>query len=476
MSLLMEALKKAELAKKSGFSASAKSGNAALAPEPGLTLAPQESPVMAPVTELLQAEQVRPLDPAADYPSIFTLDDEPIRDRKHLVQPPQARPARPVPPALDATPAPRPVPRPIMPESSAAQAKHATADIGAGQEKAKVLFGAKSPKPKRRTAIITIAGVTLLCVVVGGAYLYLAINQGTTGVILGNPQAVAMPATPAPALQSVVANLPSASIRDPVDLDATRAAATPELPPMPAPARPKLGGRGASGFNMAKAPLAPKRPIRSAVMPATVLAEAGAVQFRPSTHSEPILSSLDSAYRAFAAGDLGAAEQHYQQALRQDPNSRDALMGLAAITMNKKQFGAASSYYLKMLELDPNDADAIAALTSMQRSDPEQSMSRLKKILAQNPDSGPVLFVLGNMYAQQSRWADAQQSYFRAFGTAPGNADYAFNLAVSLDRLNQPRLALEYYERALAASISRPGNFNHATVKARVSQLQPAPR
>ena len=181
---------------------------------------------------------------------------------------------------------------------------------------------------------------------------------------------------------------------------------------------------------------------------------------------------LDTAYRAFTAGDSGTAEQLYQQALKTDPLNRDALMGLAAIAMNAKQFSSAAGHYLKLLEQDPNDPDAIAGLTSMQQSDPTQGMSRLKKILAQNPDSAPALFVLGNLYAQESHWADAQQNYFRAVSKAPGNADYAFNLAVSLDRLNQAKLAVDYYERALSAHQTRAGNFNAEAVQQRVRQLQ----
>ena len=46
-------------------------------------------------------------------------------------------------------------------------------------------------------------------------------------------------------------------------------------------------------------------------------------------------------------------------------------------------------------------------------------------------------------------WPDAQQAYFRAYSSVPDNADYAFNLAVGLDRLSQRKLALSYYQRAL---------------------------
>ena len=41
--------------------------------------------------------------------------------------------------------------------------------------------------------------------------------------------------------------------------------------------------------------------------------------------------------------------------------------------------------------------------------------------------------MLGNLYADQSQWAPAQQAYFQAHHLEPDNPDYAYNLAVGLD-------------------------------------------
>jgi tetratricopeptide (TPR) repeat protein len=49
--------------------------------------------------------------------------------------------------------------------------------------------------------------------------------------------------------------------------------------------------------------------------------------------------------------------------------------------------------------------------------------------LAAQPDSPTLNFALGNLYAQQGRWNDAQQAYFRAFAGDGDNPDYQFNLA-----------------------------------------------
>jgi tetratricopeptide (TPR) repeat protein len=92
-------------------------------------------------------------------------------------------------------------------------------------------------------------------------------------------------------------------------------------------------------------------------------------------------------------------------------------------------------------------------------------------LLAQQPDATFLNFALGNQYAVQGRWEDAQSAYFRAFSADPEHPDYAYNLAVSLDHLRQPRLALEYYQRALALAGKRAVGFNSAQVEARIREL-----
>ena len=81
--------------------------------------------------------------------------------------------------------------------------------------------------------------------------------------------------------------------------------------------------------------------------------------------------------------------------------------------------------------------------------------------------------VLGNWYARQQRWGNAQQAYFEALRRAPHNADYAFNLAVSLDRMGQAQAARTYYENALELAASGGATFDATAVRERVVQLAP---
>ena len=208
----------------------------------------------------------------------------------------------------------------------------------------------------------------------------------------------------------------------------------------------------------------------------TAVGENGDVRFVRGTAAAQVAPAVQNGYNALKAGDLAGARQHYDQALLQDPNNRDALLGSAAVALREHDGHQASGNYLRLLEVNPNDPEALAGLAELHPGDLQTNEVKLRGLARQHPDSGPVQFALGNLYARQGRWAEAQQSYFRAFSAVPDNADYAFNLAVGLDRLNQARLAQTYYRRALELAQTSPPAFNPDAVRKRLQALETPPQ
>ena len=181
------------------------------------------------------------------------------------------------------------------------------------------------------------------------------------------------------------------------------------------------------------------------------------------------------AYRAFQAGDDVAAGQLYQQLLQSDPRNIDALLGLAAVAARQDHANEAANDYQRVLELDPNNSVAQEGLILLLgQSNPTESISRLKTMITQQPDSAHLYAALGGIYADQNLWPDAQQSYFQAFNLDANNAEYAFNLAVSLDQLKKTDLALNYYQQALALLGKQGGSIDKATLENRINQLRSA--
>ena len=131
-------------------------------------------------------------------------------------------------------------------------------------------------------------------------------------------------------------------------------------------------------------------------------------------------------------------------------------------------------WYGKVLEVDPRNNIAQAATASLlAQADPVSGESRIKNLLAQQPQAAHLHAALGNLYAEQNQWPLAQQAYFKAHQYDANNAEYAFNLAVSLDQLGKPALALQYYKTTLELlPKSGTGSIDRAQVESRIAQLQ----
>ncbi len=195
------------------------------------------------------------------------------------------------------------------------------------------------------------------------------------------------------------------------------------------------------------------------------------IKVNRATEAPPEKSLTIQAYDAFQTGNYAAAKTLYEEARRAQPKSADSLLGLAAIAALEGNHTEASQLYFKTLELEPRNPVAQAGVISLLgRADPASSEARLKSLIAKEPSSH-LYSVLGDLYAEQSRWVDAQAAYFQAHNLAPGNQDYAFNLAVSLEHISQPKLALTYYQKALDLAHER-ASFDRAAVQARIAQLK----
>lgn len=181
--------------------------------------------------------------------------------------------------------------------------------------------------------------------------------------------------------------------------------------------------------------------------------------------------TLMSAYEAYNAGNDADAQKLYKQVLQHDARNVDALLGLGAIAARQGRMADANDWYSKVLEVEPRNSIAQAALLDSQSQGNEQvSESRLKNMLAKRPDDANLHVALGNLYAEQDQWPAAQQAYFEAY-RLNASADNAFNLAVSLDHMGKPKLALPYYQRALELAPDA-GNIDKAALEARIAAIQ----
>lgn len=330
----------------------------------------------------------------------------------------------------------------------------------ADREAVRNAFAAKEGLGTEKKIALAAAGMALLAVGLIGAWLWLAFKpeQGVA-VIARAPTAIGQNA----GMRSggVIAVVPETSAPAPAaaPANATRMAA-------PAAKSDDEGEQASSSRAIVRRPITPPQSTSRLPAPDTSI--------RVTTARQGVDPGVAEGYRLLQAGNLAAAKAAYAEALRNDPRNADAWQGIAAIALRQGKFDEAEAAYLRILEANPADPTAQAALVGLNgQGDPVAGESRMKSLLAAQGDLPVVNFALGNLYARQQRWSEAQQAYFKAMTADAGNPDYLFNLAVSLDQLHQPKLATQYYGQAVAAAESRPAAFDRALAARRLRELQP---
>lgn len=318
-----------------------------------------------------------------------------------------------------------------------------------GRDGGKNLFASKKTAPAKGRRKLGIVPITLTAAVVIGAGYGFYVWREVTGLTAAARPVPPRPAPPAPPAPQVAMN-----IQPPV----AEKAPLVEKPPV------------------AEKHAAPES-VPAAEKPSTVYHHRAPRSRQGFTiekrqQADTITPLLEAAYRAYRSGDFATAEKNYREVLRQDNKNHDALLGMASIAQQQGQDVLAAQYYGQLLALDPRDATANAGMAALGRGGQTGRESRLKLLLEQQPQSPALHFALGNLYAEQKRWPEAQQAYFDSYSLQPDAAQYAYNLGVSLDHLGQAKLAAQYYRKALELDSSGSANFDHAQTQQRLDELK----
>ena len=151
---------------------------------------------------------------------------------------------------------------------------------------------------------------------------------------------------------------------------------------------------------------------------------------------DPISEGLQRGWMAYQKQDYESSKHEYKKVLNDEPNNHDALLGVAAVSLQQGDVETAKDIYLKLLERDPRDPHAHAGLANIaQNSGADLSETRLKQLIEFRPD------------------------------------DYAYNLAVSLDQLGKHKEARAYYENSLKLATGKNISFSQDAVKSRLVYL-----
>jgi tetratricopeptide (TPR) repeat protein len=277
----------------------------------------------------------------------------------------------------------------------------------------------------------------------------------TTGQIASENQTPPVSASIAEQLLPPLLPPPLAESAAPRSIPITR------LPNLPSSTR-ELTDRERLAQSLKQSPTGREAPVR--------------LRLSQSIETPKVSPELTAAYAALTRGDYVQARNLYSQIVQTLPLNLDAQLGLAASSARGGDNALAARHYRRVLELDPRNGMAIAGLLAVSESAsgvrPEALEAQLKTLISKDPNAAPLQFALGNLYAGERRWTEAQQAFFEAYRLDAANADYLFNLAVSLDQLNQPRLAFDYYQKSLVQATKTGAQFDRNVAQRRATELQ----
>ncbi len=339
------------------------------------------------------------------------------------------------------------------------------------------IFAAKRKKaaPRFRWNLGLVPTTLLICSIIGsgyGYYVYLEITPTPQAFVQrSNPTPLPAPVTtpaPQPQLVATLARKPEIEVPQSgvVEPDFASPKVKPSAPPV---SKTSLADSSKNVEKPAK-PRAENYPRQNAPKP-----PAGMTIVR-SQERDFITPALLDAYQAYQRNDYVTAAQGYRSVLTQDAHNRDALLGLGAIAQQQGQDESAQYYYRQVLLLDPRDPVAQGAMFAYSTNSGADTESQIKQRLSEHPRSAALNYALGNLYSEQSRWAEAQQAYFNAHTLDQSNAQYNYNLAVSLDHLGQSKAAVQYYQQALQLDSGNNSGFDHASAQQRLNELTPPSR
>lgn len=332
----------------------------------------------------------------------------------------------------------------------------------------------------RRTLLL---GFVALLLLVPLAFLFLwddalttpAASPVTVGSVSPPPVAVAV-APDAPAVPAV-----PASAAAPAAAQASAAASA--AAPAPIAAEPATApAKAASPTTATRPPLRQINPapvrranaVANAAAPASRASQPGpnSTQLTVTSGPDRLTPMLTSAYASFQAGKLDAAEASYREVVKADPTQRDAWLGLAVIAHAGDRRTEAAEAYKQVLRLDPQNGTALTGLNNLDRStNGSAEESRLRELLVAQPQSADLNHGLGLILAAEQRWSEAQPLFFKAHAAAPAEPQFAFNLAVAMDRMHKPELAKQYYRTALQLAKQRRAGFDVRAAEARLNAL-----
>jgi tetratricopeptide (TPR) repeat protein/peroxiredoxin len=178
----------------------------------------------------------------------------------------------------------------------------------------------------------------------------------------------------------------------------------------------------------------------------------------------------------FQRGYLDQAEASFQQALRDDSSSAEALYGIGSVYLNQDKNAAARETFERAVKLPANYPDTLPdawnnlGVIATREGRVQDSVQCFQQALRQNPHHLLALDNLGNAYRLEKRWDEARRVLERALEVAPQDPEANYSLGMVFAQTDDTGKAYEYLHRALKARPVYPEALNNLGVLYLVTQ------
>jgi tetratricopeptide (TPR) repeat protein/peroxiredoxin len=172
----------------------------------------------------------------------------------------------------------------------------------------------------------------------------------------------------------------------------------------------------------------------------------------------------------FQRGYLDQAEVWFQQALRDDPSSAEALYGIGSVYLNQNKNAAAREIFERAVKLQANYPDTLPdswnnlGVIATREDRFADSAECFQQALRLSPQHVLSLDNLGNVYRLQKKWDEAREVLERALQIAPQDPEANYSMGMIFAQTGDTDKAYEYLQRALKARPVYPEALNNLGV------------
>ncbi len=178
----------------------------------------------------------------------------------------------------------------------------------------------------------------------------------------------------------------------------------------------------------------------------------------------------------FQRGYLDQAKVSFEEALRDDPASAEALYGIGSVYLNQNKNASAREMFERCVKLKANYPDTLPdawnnlGVLATREGHVDDSVASFQQALKLNPRHLLALDNLGNAYRSQKRWDDARRVLEFAIEIAPDDAEANYSLGMVFAQTGDNGKAYEHLQRALKARPDYPEALNNLGVLYVVTQ------